>query len=81
MNEAFTQIEKHDQSVELIEMSPDLYYEAKQKEGVGTMELPYLIDFNKKELWNAPISLNSDLARNKAYCYGAGKKISVLLNG
>lgn len=81
IGDAFSYIEAHNKNVELVEMHPYLFDRAKGEENTGNMELPYLIDFNKKQLWNTPISLNQTVSKNVVIVYGGGEKIPSILRG
>jgi hypothetical protein len=80
LSEAFSTIEDYDKNPDSVEMHPHLYFKAKDNENKGTMELPYLMDFDKKSLWNAPVVLNSNMAKNKIYVCGNGERIPVVIN-
>ena len=72
IGKAFDQIE-----VKSVEMHPYLYNKAKNNETKGTMELPYLIHFDKKCLWKTPIVLNPHIEKYKIYICGTENKIAV----
>jgi len=78
--EAFNQIEYRNTTVKRVYMSPYLLNKAKEQENQGTMELPYLIYFDKKELWGAKIHLDSDLPQNKIRICGGDNRKSYCRN-
>jgi hypothetical protein len=67
---AFDTIEAMGLTVSWVGMSQELFNEAKEQEAQGTMELSYLINFDKNKLWGADIYTDTTSV-NEIYC-GSG---------